>query len=106
MLDWENLRYVLAISRAQTLLSAADLMGVYQTTVGRRLGIVEESLGARLFDRVEQRLVPTVAGLAAIRRAERMEVEAQKAALEVAGRDKSLEGVVRLTSLAVVTNYF
>lgn len=105
MVDWEHYRYILAIGRAQTLLGAGQALGVNQTTVGRRLQAAEQAFGARLFNRIEQRLVPTAAGTAAIRRAERMEFEAANAQLEVSGSDESLSGPVRLSSVSLVTNF-
>ncbi|MCA9565772.1 MAG: LysR family transcriptional regulator, partial [Myxococcales bacterium] len=50
-MNWDDLQYVLAVSRGSTLSNAAQTLGVTHTTVGRRLRAMEESLGTRLFDR-------------------------------------------------------
>jgi len=51
MLDWNDLKLVLAIAEAGTLSGATRLLGVSQPTVSRRLTAFETALGLRLFDR-------------------------------------------------------
>lgn len=51
MLDWNDLRYVLAVRRAGSLNAAARSLEVDKATVSRRIASVERSLGVRLFDR-------------------------------------------------------
>jgi DNA-binding transcriptional LysR family regulator len=51
MLDWDDLRYVLAVRRAGSLNAAARALKVDKATVSRRIGAVEHALGVRLFDR-------------------------------------------------------
>ena len=58
-MDWNDLRYVLAIVREGTLVGAAAALGVAHSTVGRRLSGLEERLGVRLFDRTPDGFVPT-----------------------------------------------
>lgn len=104
MFDWNDLKYLLEISRNRTLSAAARSLGVNQTTVGRRLSVLEQSIGSRLFDRIDQRMIPTVAGAIAIKRAERIETEVMGTAVEIAGRDRSTTGKVRVTSISMVIN--
>lgn len=47
MFEWSDLRYFLAVARAGTLSAAARELGVAQTTVGRRLEVLEDALGSR-----------------------------------------------------------
>jgi DNA-binding transcriptional LysR family regulator len=51
VLDWDDLRYVLAVRRAGSLNAAARSLKVDKATVSRRIGAVEQALGVRLFDR-------------------------------------------------------
>lgn len=51
MVDWDELRYVLAVRRAGSLLAAARALGVDKATVSRRIAALEATLGVRLFDR-------------------------------------------------------
>jgi len=50
-MDWNDLRYVLAVQRAGSLKAAARALEVDKATVSRRISAVEQSLGLRLFDR-------------------------------------------------------
>lgn len=49
MLDWNDLRYFLAVVRERTLTAAARVLRVSQPTVSRRLAALERALGAKLF---------------------------------------------------------
>jgi DNA-binding transcriptional LysR family regulator len=102
-MDWDDLRYLLAIGRAGTLAAAARRLGVNQTTVARRLAGAEKSLGARLFDRIDGAFRPTAAGETAIARA--AQVEEQMRALEsgIEGNDEAI-GRVRLTTVPILIN--
>ncbi|MBV9248549.1 MAG: LysR family transcriptional regulator, partial [Acetobacteraceae bacterium] len=51
MLEWDDLRVFLAIARHGSLTAAARALRVTQPTMGRRLEILEERLGTRLFER-------------------------------------------------------
>lgn len=59
-MNWEDLRFFLAIARAGTLSRAAKALGVDQATVSRRLASLEAGLGSRLFIRLPRaaRLTP------------------------------------------------
>ncbi len=49
--DWDDFRIFLAIVKAGSLNRAADLLGIVQPTVSRRLDRLEKTLGVKLFDR-------------------------------------------------------
>ena len=51
MVDWNDLRYVLAVRRTGTLSGAAHSLDVDKATVSRRVSALEHALGVRLFDR-------------------------------------------------------
>jgi len=104
MINWNDVRFVLAIVREGTLSAAGRSLGVDQTTVTRRLAALEEGLNARLFDRRDGRLIPTPAGEEVITRAERAEVELAALERDVAGRDTKPGGLVRLTSVPTLSN--
>ncbi len=105
-MDWNDLRYVLAISRDRTLLGAAAKLGVAHTTVGRRVKALEDRLGVRLFDRTPSGFIPTAAGedLAAV--AERMEDEVLSAEGRVLGRDALLGGALRVSTADILFHGF
>ncbi len=96
--SWDDLRVFLALSRAGTLTAAAARLGVNPSTVGRRVGALEEALGARLFDRTPDGVLPTAAAERLLGHAERLEEAASGLAAEVSGFESGLEGTVRLTA--------
>jgi len=73
VMQWDDLRYFLAVTRAGQLGQAASLLGVDATTVGRRLRRLEIAVGTRLFERTRDGQVLTEAGERLVQRAEAME---------------------------------
>jgi DNA-binding transcriptional LysR family regulator len=85
-------------ARAGTLAGAARTLGVRHTTVGRRLEVLEEALGASLFMRTPDGFALTDAGSGILALAEEMERAATAVERRAAGSDDRIEGVVRLTT--------
>jgi DNA-binding transcriptional LysR family regulator len=96
-LDWNDLRYFLALSRAGTLAGAARELGVEHSTVGRRLAALESDLGVRLFTRGPSGLTPTAAGEEILDSALRIAALVDGIERRVSGADARVEGTVRLT---------
>lgn len=96
-IDWDDLRVFLAVYRAGTLRGAARALGVNHATVTRRLDQIEGALGADLFERRPQGLVPSQAGEDLLAAAERVEGELLAVQRRIGGRDDSPRGVVRLS---------
>lgn len=105
MLDWDDLRFFLAIARLRSLSAAARELRVTQSTVGRRLASLESGLGARLLHRTPEGYVPTLAGEAILGQAERVEAEMRAVERTVGGRDAQLEGVVRVTAVDTLASH-
>lgn len=96
MIDWDSLRYILAISRHGGLSGAARELGVNHATVSRRLTRAEDDLGKKLFERLASGLVPTAMGKAVAEHAER--IEAEMLALDLALSARSDEaGEIAIT---------
>ncbi len=106
MLDWDDLRYFLAVQRARTLAGASSKLGINATTVGRRLTALEDQVGARLFDRTPNGYLLTAAGRDLVERAERMESEALAAERSVVGADQRRGGIVRVTVTEMLATRF
>ena len=96
--DWEDLRYLLAIGRERTLAGAARRLGVNHSTVFRRLQQAEARLGLRVFDRLAEGYLPTAAGEDVLAEAARMDEAADALARRAAGSDVRLSGRIRLTT--------
>src|SRR5438045_3776080 len=98
-MDWDDLRYVLAIHREKTLSAAASALGVTRTTVGRRLKEVEARLGTRLFDRNDEGLIATATGDDLAAAAVRVEEEIHVTEGRLLGRDAELRGRLRVSTV-------
>jgi len=98
-MDWDDLRFFLAVARAGTLSGAARSLAVNHATVLRRLRALESSLDATLFDRRPDGYGLTGAGEEILAHAERMEEEASAVDRRVTGRDVRLAGEVRVTTV-------
>ena len=98
MFTWDDMRHFLAVERNRTLAGAGRALGVDETTVGRRLVALERALGARLFDRTADGLLPTATGEAIRPAALRMEADAASVAARAVGADARVQGAVRLTT--------
>ena len=98
MLDWNDLRYFLAVAREGSTLAAGRALRVSQTTVARRIAALERALGFPLFEKRQAGYALTPAGEALVEKAGR--VEQTIAALEeaAAGNARDVSGTVRITS--------
>lgn len=97
-MDWDGLRFFLAVARAGRATAAAKRLGVDQTTVSRRLAALEAELGGALFYRTSERYRLTDLGQAVFAEAEVMD----RAALSVLARSQAgskAAGRVRLALL-------
>ena len=104
-MDWNDLRYFLAVSRTGTLVGAARELGVEHTTVSRRLAALERALDTRLFIRGPEGLSLTAAGTDLLLPAEEMQRNADAIERLVAGQDQKIEGKVRLTIPEAMNTY-
>lgn len=98
MFNWDDLRYVLELSRRGRLAAAARALQVDHTTVARRVAALESTLNTRLFDRTPRGYIPTKAGTALLAYAERIEAQSIKLYEEVSGEDATLTGTVRMAA--------
>jgi DNA-binding transcriptional LysR family regulator len=103
---WDDARIFLALLRAGTLSGAGAALGVNASTVGRRLDVLEDSLGARLFDRTPDGVRPTAAAELVQPAAERLESAAHELGAAARGIESAPEGVVRLSVAPGVSSEF
>ena len=105
MLDWDDLRFFLAVARHRSLSAAAKQLQVTQSTVGRRLASLQDGLGVRLLHRVAEGYALTPAGESIRTHVERVEAETLSLERAVAGQDIRLEGVVRVVSSQLLASH-
>src|SRR6266851_2419604 len=79
MIDWDDVRYFLAVARGGSVRAAAERLGVNHSTVLRRIAQLEKHLGAQMFEKLPSGYRLTAAGE------------------EVLGRDQSVRGLLRVT---------
>ncbi|HVY30940.1 MAG TPA: LysR family transcriptional regulator [Polyangiaceae bacterium] len=95
-LQWSDVRYFLAVARAARLAKAARALGVEHTTVGRRIELLESTLGSPLFDRTAGGYLLTRAGRRVLAQAELMEHAALQFERRAQESRQAVEGRVRL----------
>lgn len=98
MLDWDDLRYFLAVSREGSLSAAAVALGVTQPTVGRRIAALQRRLGAKLFTPTRTGQALSESGRRLLPHAEQMEIEGIAAERATSGTDAGMRGRVRITA--------
>jgi DNA-binding transcriptional LysR family regulator len=105
VLNWDDLRIVLAIAHSQTLSAAARALGSTQPTLSRRLEAFERRIGVRLFERGPTGLAPTSLCLGLIESLDAMERAAIQVERRIAGRDTGLQGSILITSVGWFGEY-
>src|SRR3546814_14925647 len=97
MIDWDDVRYFLAIAREGSVRSAAGRLGVNHSTVLRRVAQLEERLGVQMFEKLPSGYRLTAAGEEVLELATQMETSSLQLETRVLGRDQSVRGRVRGT---------
>ena len=104
--NWNDLRYILAISRGETLAAAARLLGVDDTSVARRLTAMQQATGTRLYQRLaDGTLQLTTAGKRTAQHAQKIEREIGALDGLLKGTDDAVSGIVRITSVPIIVNH-
>ena len=104
-LDWEDIRYFVALARYGTLSAAARALRVNHATVARRVTSLETLLGRPLFDRRADGYALTAEGKAVLDEARSMD-EAALSVLRRLDAGTELNGMVRLTAGRVLAERF
>lgn len=98
MLDWNDLRYFLAVARDGSTLAAARALRVSQTTVARRIAALEEALGFPLFEKRQAGYALTPAGQDLVERAEQVEQAASAFTEAASAQSRDVSGTVKITT--------
>lgn len=96
--DWGDVRVFLAVMRAGSTLAAARLLEINQTTVSRRIDVLEHALAATLFDRSTRGAKPTELALTLQPFAEALEKAALSFEKEARAVSDNASQVIRITA--------
>lgn len=106
MIDWNDIRYFVAVAEEGSTLAAGRKLRVSQTTVARRIAALEDALGVRLFDRRQAGYALTASGEALLTKGRAVgEAGAQFESAATAAARKS-GGTVRLSVGDIFANTF
>lgn len=97
-MEWDDLRYLLAVAEQGSLAGAARALDVNHTTVLRRIGAFERRQGLRVFDRLPGGYVLTAGGEELVSAARRIAETVTTLERKLAGQDLRLEGTLRVTT--------
>jgi DNA-binding transcriptional LysR family regulator len=97
MIDWDDVRYFLAVARGGSVRAAAEQLGVNHSTVIRRVAQLEERLGAQMFEKLPSGYRLTDAGEDILEFADQMKASSQQLETRVFGRDQGVRGLLRMT---------
>src|SRR5215813_11890106 len=103
--DWNDLRVFLTLAREGSLTAAARRLEVSHPTVARRIKVLEDSFGARLFDRLPDKFVLTAAGEGLMEDATAMERAAESLHRRSASLGDAMHGTVRLSAGEAMTGF-
>ena len=95
--EWGDLRHFLAVARYGSTIQAAKALGINQSTVQRRIAVLERQLGRRLFERRPEGYRLTRLGEELRPIAERVETGITDFTRHSASSDVELMGTIRVT---------
>ena len=105
MIDWDDIRFFLAVARGGSVRAAAGRLGVNHATVLRRIGQLEDRLGAHLFERLPAGYRLTAAGEEVLDLAGQMEASSHQLETRILGRDQGDRGLLRITLAPLLASH-
>ena len=103
-MDWNDLRYFLAVADHGSTLAAGRALRVSQTTVARRIAALEGALGLLLFEKRQAGYTLTPAGEELVERARQVEVATEGFSEASAALARDTSGIVRITTQEIFAN--
>lgn len=97
-MDWNDLRYFIAVAREGSTLAAGRALRVSQTTVARRIAALENAPGFPLFEKRQAGYALTPAGEDLLDSAMQVESSASAFSEAAAAHSRELRGSVRITT--------
>ncbi|MCF8471156.1 MAG: LysR family transcriptional regulator [Parvibaculum sp.] len=103
-MNWDDLRFFLAVAAAGSLSGAGQQLGVNTTTVLRRVASLEEDLGVRFFERERTGYRLTAAGEKLVEALEPVDRRLSALPRDFAAAGEGAEGTVRLAASEVIAS--
>jgi len=97
--DWGDVRVFLAVMREGSTLAASRVLGINQTTVARRIDVLENALGLTLFEKTTRGARPTASAIALLADAENLENSADTFAHTALKQRDSQASFIRITAI-------
>lgn len=105
-MNWDDVRFFLALARHKTLRGASKSLNVDQATVGRRIAAFESALGSRLFIRTPRAFTLSEFGEQVMAEASAMESAMQVMRRKAACGDNLPAGNVRIATTDTLASAF
>lgn len=100
-----QLEYIIAVDTYRSFVAAAEKCFVTQPTLSMQIQKLEESLGAKIFDRSRQPVVPTEIGEKIILQARMVLTESRKINEIVQDKKGEIEGTLRVGVIPTIAPY-
>jgi len=105
-LNWDHLRFFLALAETGSLTAAAQALNVSHTTVLRRVRAIEKALETHLFDHTSQGHTLTPAGVSLHLEVRKIKVAVDAVARQISGVDQTISGPVVITTTDTLGYFF
>lgn len=105
VMNWDDLKYFLAVARAGSIRGAAKNLDVSHATVSRRINNFEQQIGFQLFNRSGNGYEKTRAGEEIYAQAVHLEETLYNVHRLAGGKDKALSGPIRVTAADIVAEH-
>ena len=96
-MNWDDLKFFLAVCKHGSIRSAAKALEVNHATVSRRINNFEKSFGERLFERTQQGYIRTALADEVFQEASLLEERMDTVERRAVSRDSKLKGDIRVT---------
>src|SRR3982751_1662583 len=100
-----QLEYIVAVDSYRSFVIAAEKCFVTQPTLSMQVQKLEDTLGAKIFDRSKQPVVPTEIGEEIIAQARVLLAESEKIKEIISDRQKELSGELKVGIIPTVAPY-
>jgi DNA-binding transcriptional LysR family regulator len=104
-MEWDDLKFFLAVARQGSLTKASKEMRTSVSTVSRRLEQLESAIGVSVFAHHQTGYLLTDDGKELLRHATQVEESINKLEINMVGRDSQPEGLVKLATAENLANY-